>query len=62
MGLVLDEPREGDETHKFDGVQLIVDPFAMKLIKEAGGLAIKSSAFGPVAELNSPSGGVCSCG
>jgi hypothetical protein len=62
MGLALDEPKEGDETRQIDGLQVIADPFAMKLINESGGLAIKSSLFGPTAELNSPSGGGCSCG
>ena len=60
MGLALDEPKEGDETHQIDGLQIIADPFAMKLIKESGGLTIKSSLFGPTAELNTPSGGGCS--
>ncbi len=62
MGLALDEPKDGDETHQIDGLQIIADPFAMKLINESGGLTIKSSLFGPTAELNTPSGGGCSCG
>jgi hypothetical protein len=62
MGLALDEPREGDETHQIDGLQIIADPFAMKLINESGGLTIKSSLFGPMAELNASGGGGCSCG
>jgi hypothetical protein len=62
MGLALDEPKEGDETHQIDGLQVIADPFATKIINESGGLTIKSSLFGPTAELNSPSGGGCSCG
>ncbi len=66
MGLALDELKEGDEKHVVNELPLVVDPFAMKIIKESGGLSIKSSIFGPMAELvNSNSDGCgsgCSCG
>jgi hypothetical protein len=61
MGLALDEPREGDETYQINELPLIVDPFALKLIRESGGLTIKSSAFGPMAELDNTGSGRCSC-
>jgi hypothetical protein len=61
MGLALDEPRDGDETHEMGDLSLIVDPFAMKLIRESGGLSIKSGVFGPMAELNGAAAGGCSC-
>jgi hypothetical protein len=61
MGLALDEPREGDETYQVADLSVIVDPFALKLIKESGGVKIKSSVFGPMAELENASGGSCSC-
>lgn len=61
MGLALDEPREGDESYKVEDIPVTVDPFALKIIKESGGIAIRSSVFGPMAELNSASGGSCSC-
>ncbi len=51
MGLALDEPRDGDETYQIDGISVIVDPFAYKVINESGGVAIKTSLFGPTAEL-----------
>ena len=59
MGLALDEPREGDENYQVDDLKLIVDPFAMRLIKESGGLNIKSGMFGPMAELESQVAGGC---
>lgn len=63
MGLALDELKEGDEQHVINDLPLVVDPFAMKIIKESGGLAIKSSIFGPMAELvNSGSDGGCGSG
>jgi hypothetical protein len=61
MGLALDEPREGDEDYQVDDLKLIVDPFALKLIKESGGLNIKSGVFGPAAELESSVAGGCGC-
>jgi hypothetical protein len=60
MGLALDEPRDGDEKYTVNELPLIVDPFALKLIKESGGIAIKSSVFGPMAELEGNGGG-CGC-
>ena len=60
MGLALDELRDGDETYQIDGISVIVDPFANKVINESGGVAIKSSLFGPTAELAN-SAGACSC-
>ncbi len=66
MGLALDELKEGDEKYVINELPLVVDPFAMKIIKESGGLAIKSSIFGPMAELANTSsdgcGSGCSCG
>ncbi|MFH1113392.1 MAG: hypothetical protein V1792_05680 [Pseudomonadota bacterium] len=59
MGLALDEPRDGDETYQLEGLSLIIDPFAHKVIKDSGGLTIKHSLFGPVAELAGAGG--CSC-
>jgi hypothetical protein len=61
MGLALDEPREGDENYQINGLQVTVDPFALKVIRESGGITIRSSVFGPMAELNSAAGGSCSC-
>ncbi len=61
MGLALDEPREGDETHEMGDLAIIVDSFAMKLIREAGGLSIKSGVFGPMAELKGAADAGCSC-
>lgn len=61
MGLALDEPRDGDENYQIDGLPVTVDPFALKLIKESGGVTIRSSIFGPMAELNTASCGDCSC-
>jgi hypothetical protein len=58
MGLALDEPKENDETHQVDGVRLIVDPFAAKIIRDAGGIAIRNSFAGPAAELH----GAVACG
>ncbi|MEW6533646.1 MAG: hypothetical protein AB1473_22650 [Thermodesulfobacteriota bacterium] len=51
MGLALDEPKEGDEHYKVDGLEVVIDPFASKLVKDAGGLNITNSIFGPMAEL-----------
>jgi hypothetical protein len=61
MGLALDEPKEGDENYQINGLQVTVDPFALKLIKESGGVTIRSSIFGPMAELNGATCGDCSC-
>ena len=58
MGLALDEPRESDQSYTVDGLSIIIDPFAAKLVKDAGGLTIRSSLFGPQAELQ----GVTGCG
>jgi len=60
MGLALDEPKEGDETLQVNELPLIVDPFAMRIIRESGGLAIKHTLFGPTAELQSAGRG-CGC-
>jgi hypothetical protein len=64
MGLALDEPKEADEHYTINEVPVIVDPFAMKIIKESGGLNIRSSIFGPTAELvgTECSSGCSSCG
>ncbi|MCL5122952.1 MAG: hypothetical protein M1511_00345 [Deltaproteobacteria bacterium] len=64
MGLALDESKEGDEHYTVSDLPIIVDPFAMKIIKESGGLNIRSSIFGPTAELAGASscGSDCSCG
>ncbi len=51
MGLALDEPKEADERYQVDGLTLVLDPFAFKLVRDAGGLSITHSVFGPVAEL-----------
>ena len=64
MGLVLDEPRDGDESSTVEDVPIIVDPYAMTIIKEFGGIDIKTSSFGPTAELRRPDGhpaGGCGC-
>lgn len=58
MGLALDEPRDSDQSYTVDGISIIIDPFAAKLVQDAGGLAIRSSLFGPQAELQ----GVTRCG
>jgi hypothetical protein len=60
MGLALDEPREGDHSYSVEDLPLIVDPFALTIIKESGGIAIKSGIFGPMAELNGQDRGACS--
>ncbi len=61
MGLALDEPREGDASYEINNLPLVVDPFALKLIRESGGINIKSGTFGPMAELENSAGGSCSC-
>lgn len=62
MGLALDEPKDDDEHHTINEVPVVVDPFAMKIIKESGGLNIRSSMFGPTAELaGTGCGSGCSC-
>jgi hypothetical protein len=61
MGLALDEPRDGDEKYTVNELPLVVDPFALKLIKDSGGITIKSSVFGPMAELESSASGGCGC-
>jgi hypothetical protein len=59
MGLALDEPRAGDETHQFNGLRVVVDSFAAKIIRDSGGLTIRDTPFGPVAELKGAS--ACGC-
>ncbi len=59
MGLALDEPRDGDETYNLEGLNLVIDPFAAKVVKDSGGLAIRTSVFGPMAELQGSA--PCSC-
>ena len=59
MGLALDEPREGDETFQVDEVPVIMDPFAVKIVKESGGLTIRDTLFGPMAELAGAVAGGC---
>ncbi|MDA8405388.1 MAG: hypothetical protein M0T73_00800 [Deltaproteobacteria bacterium] len=62
MGLALDEPKEEDEHYTVNDLPIIVDPFAMKIIKESGGLNIRNSMFGPTAELaGAECGSGCSC-
>ncbi|MCA1960070.1 MAG: hypothetical protein LDL33_04670 [Desulfomonile sp.] len=56
MGLALDEPRDNDQSHTVDGLKIIIDPFAAKLVKDAGGLTIRNSIFGPQAELQGVTG------
>ena len=59
MGLALDEPKEGDERLDVDGLNVIIDPFAAKIIRDSGGLRIRSSMFGPMAELEGKVAGGC---
>jgi hypothetical protein len=59
MGLALDEPKEGDERFDVDGLNVIMDPFAAKVIKDSGGLRIRNSIFGPMAELEGAAAGGC---
>jgi hypothetical protein len=59
MGLALDEPREGDERYEIDHISLAIDPFAMRVIKQFGGLSIRSTMFGPTAELQDAQVGSC---
>ena len=58
MGLALDEPREGDKSYELDGLNVVVDAYALKVITDSGGLTIKHTLFGPAAELE----GAASCG
>jgi Fe-S cluster assembly iron-binding protein IscA len=58
MGLALDEPRDGDQTYQLDGLDVVIDPFALKIINDSGGLSIKNTLFGPSAELE----GAVGCG
>jgi hypothetical protein len=58
MGLALDEPREGDNQYEVDGLNVVVDAYAMKVITDSGGLTIKNTLFGPTAEL----AGAVGCG
>ena len=60
MGLALDEPREGDTTDEVDGLPIIMDPFAAKIVKESDGLSINYTFYGPVAELLGRAAGGCS--
>lgn len=59
MGLALDEPKDGDVNYDVREIPVVVDPMALKIIKESGGVTIKSGPFGPVAELNSYQGRSC---
>ncbi|MEW6138204.1 MAG: hypothetical protein AB1733_08230 [Thermodesulfobacteriota bacterium] len=59
MGLALDEPRDGDERYEIDDISLAIDPFAMKVIKQYGGVSIRSTVFGPAAELQGMQAGGC---
>ncbi|MBM3301021.1 MAG: hypothetical protein FJY85_13840 [Deltaproteobacteria bacterium] len=61
MGLALDEPRDGDERYEVNDVSVVVDPFAMRVITQSGGLAIKSGIFGPLAELQGAQTTECGC-
>lgn len=61
MGLALDEPRDGDEKYTVNELPVVVDPFALKLIKDSGGITIRSSVFGPMAELEGRAAGGCGC-
>jgi len=60
MGLALDEPKDGDEKHQIGELTVVADPFAMKIIKESGGITIRTGIFGPTAELEGARGG-CGC-
>jgi hypothetical protein len=40
---------------------VVVDPFALRIIQDAGGIAIKSGIFGPMAELENAAPGACGC-
>jgi hypothetical protein len=51
MGLALDEPKEGDERYDLESIAVIMDPFAAKIVKDSGGVAIRNGIFGPTAEL-----------
>lgn len=59
MGLALDEPKDGDERYEIDDISLAIDPFAMRVIKQFGGLNIRSTMFGPTAELQGAQVGSC---
>lgn len=59
MGLALDEPRDGDESFQVNEVPVIMDPFAAKVVKESGGLTIRDTLFGPMAELQGATAGGC---
>jgi hypothetical protein len=59
MGLALDEPKEEDVNYEASDVPVIVDPFALKIIKESGGVTIRSGPFGPVVELEDYQGRKC---
>jgi len=59
MGLALDEPKEEDINYEVRELPVIVDPVALKIIKESGGLTIRSGPFGPVAELDDYQGRKC---
>jgi Fe-S cluster assembly iron-binding protein IscA len=56
MGLALDEPRDDDEKIQLDGLDVVIDPFALKIINDSGGLNIKNTLFGPSAELEGAAG------
>lgn len=59
MGLALDEPKAGDETFNVDEIPIIMDPFAAKVVNESGGLTIRDTPFGPIAELVGAVAGGC---
>ena len=61
LGLALEEPKEGDEKYEVNGLTFILDPFALKLVKDAGGVTITNSYFGPVAELQAAANAGCGC-
>jgi hypothetical protein len=59
LGLALDEPKEGDESYEVEELKVIMDPFASKIVKEAGGVNITNSMFGPMVELATGGGSCC---
>jgi hypothetical protein len=59
MGLALDEPNEGDEKFTVEEVPVVADPFAMQIVRQFGGIDIRSSIFGPVAELRGAEKSAC---
>lgn len=59
MGLALDEPAENDETFDIDGLTVVMDPFAARIVKESEGLDITNTMFGPQAQLRGVAAGGC---